>query len=77
MVLSCPSSSFFDFKDFYKVFEFNQIVLTPYELGLVLGEFEWDSNIYFDREIPISSPKTEEEAKAEREAALGMQLVSM
>lgn len=71
MVLSCPASSFFDYKDFYKT------VLTPYELGIALGEFDWDSNIYFDKEIPADALKTDDESRKEREAALCSQLVSM
>lgn len=71
VVLSCPASSFFDYKDFYK------IVLTPYELGITLGEFDWDSNIYFDKEIEINPERTEDELKADREDNLGRQLASM
>lgn len=71
VVLSCPASSFFDYKDFYKT------VLTPYELGIALGEFDWDSNIYFDKEIKADSVKTDEEVIAEREDNLCRQLASM
>ena len=71
MVLSCPASSFFDYKEFYKT------VLTPYELGIALGEFDWDSNIYFDKEIKVS-PETSDDAKREqREADLCRQLASV
>lgn len=71
MVLSCPASSFFDYKDFFKT------VLTPYELGIALGEFDWDSNIYFDREIKADAAKTDDEAKTEREENLCRQLASV
>jgi diphthamide biosynthesis protein 2 len=71
VVLSCPASSFFDYKDFYKT------VLTPYELGIALGEFEWDSNIYFDKEIPVNKDKTDDETRKEREFELGRQLASV
>ena len=77
VVLSCPRSSFFDYKEFYKVAECEKIVLTPYELGLALGEFEWDSNIYFDKEITVSESQTDEEAKKDRDHTLNRQLVSM
>ena len=33
----------FEYKDFFKV------MLTPYELGIALGVYKWDSNLYFDR----------------------------
>lgn len=71
MVLSCPASSFFDYRDFYKV------VLTPYELGIALGEFDWDSNIYFDKEIVANPDKTEEQLREEREQELCRQLASV
>ena len=43
VVLSCPMSSMFEYKDFFKV------MLTPFELGIALGVYKWDSNLYFDR----------------------------
>lgn len=56
---------------------FTQIVLTPYELGIALGEFEWDSNIYFDKELTENKLRTESEQQKELEEARNYQLTNM
>ena len=42
VIISCPYSTFFDFKDFYK------ILINPFELELVLSGKDWSSYILSD-----------------------------
>lgn len=51
--------------------------MTPYELGIALGEFDWDSNIYFDKEITCSEDKSDADLLKEEEKARSYQVANM
>ncbi len=78
VILSCPKSSLFDYKDLYSVDFFqSQITLTPHELLLVLGVVDWDSNLYFGDQIPLPSLEFGEPEKDDQEEKKKKQLVAM
>ena len=78
VILSCPKSSLFDYKDLYSVGLFqSQITLTPHELLLALGVVDWDSNLYFGEQIPLANRDIGEQDQEEHGERNKKQLVAM
>lgn len=78
VILSCPKSSLFDYKDLYSVLKSqSQITLTPHELLLALGVLEWDSNLFFGEQIPLPVREIGEADQEDQVEKKKQQLVAM
>lgn len=65
MVLSCPRSSYFDYKTF------NAVVITPYEAAIAFDEIPWTGDILLERGMTdikavLETKKEEQEVSQEK-----------